>query len=334
MGIRAAGPGTPVTDEQRIRYQPCVNVSSYDAPPFAAMARAAVQLVDGANVWSVFRPTAEHEVRQNATDIVFNGPEVLPAGKTGRCTVDFPARCLHLKSDTIFANVTTSSTGGFQSTYFVGPKADSWLLWSGGSAFTWLSAGDMQDANFESGLVTLPVPSYYGASFNIGTSLSGNVAANIPVNGIIGYATGINPINQDGYWILITQDNRIPFAIDFLTVTPSAFNQSHSGSNYLQIPKTGIYEWHFSCTAIAAGAPQGTPILIQTYVDDFILPEYVLRIQQNEIDNYGATLNRSSENMAMTGVSRFTAGETLNFRNLSTEIISVSAGFARVRRIQ
>lgn len=337
MGTQAAGPGTPVNNEQKIRYQDCWNVSDFDAPPFAAMQRGSGQIVEGRFQWYVSRPDLNTETRQDPNDIVFNGPEVLPSKRPGRCTVDFPARCLHLKSDVITSSLTPNASGNYTASSLVGPRADSWMLWGSKSAFTWLASDDsLDDPDFEAGQVALPTVGYYGASFALGTSGMGNLARNIPASGLIGFTTGINSLAEDGAWYAISVDSRNPFHPDFTLLRRSTtFTNSHSGGGFTpQIPTTAFYEWHFHCSATSpAPAPQGSQIVIQAYADNEQLATYVVRTQQNEIDNYGNEVMRSLENLSMTNVNRFTAGETLNFRNLSAYPVTILAGFCRLRRI-
>ncbi len=321
-----SGPGTPVTNEQRVRYQACINTSNYDAPPFAAMIRDSsdslgLTTTDGAAVWQVTRCTAVIAAAQRASDVVFAGPEGVRAGKPGRCTEDFPARALHLRSDTL------SSKGGLgDGRRYVGPKADSWLLWDSGNAFRWLGTEFSIDDNYQVGLVTPAFPR------------------------LVAVTGGLAPTTQD----VLTLEN----LATGLTLGESSDNynlatawESELGTNDpCQLCRDGVYDWEFHCTLTSADAVQGESLIIQSYLknnhtdEEFQLPQFVSRRMQVEIDNYGSEISRSAENVAMCGRIRLDDADavlpntlsewhSLIFKNLSASTVTVTAMFVRLRRI-
>lgn len=326
MGNRSAGPGTPVNLEQRVRWQPAVNVSSYDAPPFAAMVRdhgtasgaanddtRGGDVVDGQFVWRVGRPDAACALRQRAADIVFNGPEVMLAGKPGRVTEDFPARALHLKEDTLHwkPNVPTSLAGRF-----AGPKADSWLLWDSGFAFRWLGADTtFQDDKFDAGFVTpAPNPPFIGGIFQ---AIPNQAPAATE-------ALGQNPL-YPWYPLQNTAYGGIPYS-DSLQVSSGGA----AATSGIKFTVGGIYEFHFNCT-VTSDLAQGSVLMIEAFLDDVFLT-YGYRVTQIEIDNYGNEIQISSENVAFSGLLLATAGQVLNFRNASPGQIFCSAAYVTVKR--
>ena len=336
MGNRSAGPGTPVNLEQRVRYQPAINKSSYDCPPFGVMSRVYLngtggEMVDGSWVTHVFRPDATIAARQSAADLVFNGPEVMLAGRPGRVTEDFPCRGLHLRDDTLHQRPIIAADGLSLTeiaSIYCGPKADSFLLWDSGFAFRWLHAdGSIVDDKFETGVV-VPTPlAWIGGQFQV-VQVGGNSHEGIEPDDTVG-TDGSSGGGSFGYhptWTACSQ-NVEPYSLFDLVPTGSGENPAG-----IRLKVGGIYEWHFHCTLKSATAPQGSGLTLRGYLDDTALYSYCSRAQQNEIDSYGNEIHRSLENVAMSGTLFATADQVLNFRNVSAYQVSCYAIFCTIRR--
>lgn len=127
------------TAADRIRWFSFLNDTNETIPGFAIMSlkNAASdnfpdtnRARDGQLVWHIRKPSAEDEALQLASRHCFNGPTNVPPGRYGRCTFDLPAQVLH--------DGRNDSMG--YSTY-VGPKADSWYVWSTRGAGAFLGLG-------------------------------------------------------------------------------------------------------------------------------------------------------------------------------------------------
>lgn len=336
----SAGPGRPVTDEQRIRYMPCVNLTNYDAPPFACMQRSnpvvsyaspgvpngtlahAGYNVDGSHVVGVGLPSARGAARQIPTDFVFNGPEVLKAKKPGRCTEDWPARCLHLVEDTLSYKVHGGGTDTFPGTaeigvtqdYRVGPKANSWLLWNSGTAFMWLGADaalvDAFGDNFEVGIIRpASWQQHIGAQF-------------------------VAPTQSPEADRAIGQDPSYPWAVSTTFPYTTVLEYNYGGTaatSGIKFLLGGIYEFHFHCTLNSSTAPQASALTLKAFLDNTVL-SYGYRVQQIEIDNYGNEVGRTTENVAFSGTLFALENQILNVRNMSAYTVNCSAIYLIVRR--
>lgn len=343
---KQTGPGTPLTDNQRIRYQPCLNLSNYDAPPFACLQRINPVVsyaspgipngtlayhgsnVDGAHVIGVSIPSETGEERQVASDFVFNGPEVLRAGSPGRCTEDWPARCLHLVEDTL-----AYKGAGVLQDYRVGPRANSWMLWDSGTAFMWLgrdvpSVGQLGD-KFEVGIIRpalnfIPMCVAAGPNAYIGLPPLSNFNPGTP---LLDESDDAGNFNVSTNWeqVLGTNASYFPLA-------------------------SGIYEWDFHCTLSSSDvdATQGQFLTLWAYLahssGEYQLPQYVTRLLQIEIDEYGAELQRSAENVAMSGFVRLDDPNPVSpnpnnsvyylaIKNMSAVDVDISAAFMKLKKI-
>lgn len=322
------GPALPQNLEQRVRWQPCINTSNYDCPPFGVLSRVYLdgtggEVVDG--TWSLYldRPDSIIAARQSAADLVFNGPEVLKAGKPGRCTEDFPVRGLHLRSDTLYQRPFIGASGlnlAQTVSLFCGPRADSFLLWNSGFAFRWLHRDQtFVNDTFELGVITHAAPPFVGGFFQIA-----NAATDVAVGATLGMASPASV--SDPSWEVITQGYEV-YTFD-VPVTGSGVTPH--GIKFLV---GGIYSWKFYCTLSSSTAPQQAALTIRSYLDNAALVPYCFRLQQIEIDNYGAEVMRSAENVCMTGEMFVTANQVLNFRNASAYPITCMGTFCEVRRI-
>lgn len=328
-----AGPGTPLTDGQRIRYQACYNASDYDAPPYAVMSRVYLNGAGGSNVdgtWviNVNRPDSVIAARQCAADLVFNGPEVLRSKRPGRCTEDFPCRGLHLREDTLNWRPYISVDGQSFLTHasiYCGPKADSWLLWNSGFAFRWLhrDAAALLNDKFETGIIVPTPPPWIGSTFELLTS-SANLHTDIAVDASLGVVSPGSP--SEPIWVKVRQSLE-PY-VDDLTV------DSYETFNGIKFNVGGIYKWDFHCTLFGGSdAPQGAALVIRSYSNATELVPYCYRVHQIEIDNYGNEIQRSGENVAMSGQTFFNAGDVLTFRNASAYKITCAASFCTIHRV-
>lgn len=329
----AAGPGRPVTNEQRIRYQAAINTSDSDCPPFGCMLRDSGtsmgsvddsalggDVVGGSWVWHVGRCTATAEAGQRAADFVFAGPEGIRAGGIGRVTEDFPARAMHLKSDVLHSDAIITS-----GRRYVGPQTDSWLLWDGGTAFRWLGRDDsFQDDDFEAGFVTPAfLRPWSGATFMIYPT---NLAQDVdPLASISPSGSGAGTVA----WAMQNVSAAEPFSNDFEAGSYVAGGVTYGG---IKFNTPGIYSWRFHCSLTSSTAAQGASLVIRSFLDGLSLSPYCYRAMQIEIDSYGAEIQRSVENVAMNGEIVVTADQVLNFRNESAYPISCGASFCTLRR--
>lgn len=123
--------------ERTIRWLAAKNVGSHTIPPYGLAMLAHPTdpagdpqylnqtAVDGQAVWLIQRPNELAEQQQDPAQLVANGSTPIPPGSTGSVSQDWPLPVLHNCEEDDLPNGA-----------ICGPRADSFLAWSGGGALT------------------------------------------------------------------------------------------------------------------------------------------------------------------------------------------------------
>jgi hypothetical protein len=321
-------PNWYANDEQAIRWLPFINESGEKVPAYGLLGLGIRQGLttseshagppltmwsrpdgdDGDVMLRAGKPGTGHARAQNPAYHAFNGPEPVRPGKRGRCTMDFPARCL-VHAGALLADGSENDPYPGQP---VGPQADSWYLWSGGSTFI-LHGWDL------SGAVGGRVPNN-----------AGNMAGAVP-DGVRSYWIStpiVKPEFHYGYQTGSPEVDGHEYGTGDSITTSGATYRATYGCPLVHSVSADSWKWirharvlgTVSATLVNVG-DQGSACSIGAFIERdgvAVGPPGMLawRRQQNEVDQYGTVLVQGAENVSFPFVLHGSPGDVLHIRNL------------------
>ena len=272
-----------------------------------------IDKADGQPYFRGFKPVQYHEDAQEAATILFNGPNPIQPGSIGRATVDLPARALCL-GDGNAETADKFSIAGVQ----IGPAAGQWGLSFTGSAFRLMSWDHLTSIRYRvngaGGVVyvranTSPAPRFWNrcqilTTDEIDASQSLLSAANVGAG--------------KSSWATTYASGAIDWSSDSEPFGPT-------------IPSSGVYHLTFSATAWNNSGEQGGAAAVDmriVYGRSSHSIATAFRTTQLEINQYGATINTSRENISVQMTYPIRAGSKIAIFSLYDRLRVTNAFFS------
>ena len=345
-------PGGSRSPREQIRWAAIQNRTNEHVPGGACMIMNGTWIVDGQAVWGVSKPEALAEELQNSSLMIFNGPNVLtpykagnPKSGMGKGTQDWPALAL---MDVAAVNPGWGSSNQWsQVGEMLGVRDDSWLLWRGREAFTFLGQARLSESEStgiqpgtSSSLKSVwvaPRPfGFVGGNFGMyhGHLTNGPMDTRVVVLADAELGSSIDNGDDFGQWTPL--DHRpLAFHTNACTTTTCNYNWADGVRAGIVIPTTGFWEFSFHCSIRESShTTQQAALGIQAWIDDEPTGYVAMRNQQLEINEYGNVVAWDLENIAMLGRFDAESGQVLNFRNISGVTADCWAVHASLHKIR
>lgn len=251
-------------------------------------------------VFLVGKPNASAVDIQDPALLAVNGPIPIPPGRRGVVTQDWPAQVLHY-----------GFQDGLPNGWQCGPKADSWGIWSGGTAFTCITH-DQTD----------PVH-----SINDGVDPHTVWIAAGRKNGIIHTAARIAGTFAAGKQI--TFQNLAPATNADGNGSGQAPLTSVNTNGQITIKKAGRFWIMFSGVISSLTAREGNALRVRVYKND-VATEYTAHRKQTIGTStgvecfYGGPPVYTEETVVIQGPLDLKAGDVLTVKNAGSDTIVVS----------